>query len=154
MKIGLISDTHSYLDPAVFDHFDGVEHILHAGDIGPQSIILELEKLAPVTAVTGNTDSYLPYQETEVVRLAEQNLLLHHIVSPAALSESLERRIQREQAQVVVFGHTHKPFAETIGEILFFNPGYAGKPRFNQKRTVAIMQLAPTGITYQFIDMQ
>ncbi|HAV64105.1 MAG TPA: YfcE family phosphodiesterase, partial [Verrucomicrobiales bacterium] len=56
MRIGVISDTHGYLDPKIPALFQGVEHILHAGDIGYASIILELEQIAPVTAVLGNTD--------------------------------------------------------------------------------------------------
>jgi uncharacterized protein len=60
MKIGLISDTHNYLDPRVPEIFTGVEHILHAGDVGLSSLIVELEQIAPVTAVIGNTDEGLP----------------------------------------------------------------------------------------------
>ena len=56
MKLGIISDTHSFLDPRIAQIFDGVEHILHAGDVGPHSLLLELGAIAPVTAVLGNTD--------------------------------------------------------------------------------------------------
>jgi len=153
MKIGLLSDTHGFLDPQVFVFFAEVNHILHAGDIGPQSLILQLEQLAPVTAVTGNTDYYLPYQETEVVRLENHDLLLHHIVTPTSLTDFLDRKIQQVNPEVVIFGHTHKPFANRIGDILFFNPGYAGKQRFDLKRSVALMNLEPTGITYEFKEL-
>ena len=67
MKIGVISDTHGYLDPRVESLFQGVDHILHAGDIGYASIILELEFIAPVTAVNGNNDAELTFKETECV---------------------------------------------------------------------------------------
>ena len=60
MKIGVISDTHDFFDPRIPELFKDVEHIIHAGDIGSMAIISELEKIAPVTAITGNTDSMLP----------------------------------------------------------------------------------------------
>ncbi|HSH94149.1 MAG TPA: metallophosphoesterase family protein, partial [Roseimicrobium sp.] len=133
-KIGLISDTHGHLDTKVFDLFDGVDHILHGGDIGWASIILELEGIAPVTAVLGNNDDNPNFRETEVVEVANRKFLVHHIVDPKAPSEPLRRKMYHAQPQVVVFGHSHKPFSEMIDGTLFVNPGYAGKPRFNLKR--------------------
>ena len=69
MRIGVISDTHNYFDPAIPKIFEGVDHILHAGDVGLMTIIYELESIAPVTAVFGNTDTDLPIKETEVIEL-------------------------------------------------------------------------------------
>jgi len=140
MKIGVISDTHNYLDPRVFELFAEAEHILHAGDIGQPKILIELEQIAPVTAVSGNTDDVaFLYRLTEVIELAERKFLLHHIVHPHHLEESLKARVQRDDPDVVVFGHTHKPFVEVIGGILYLNPGYAGKSRVGMKRSVAIL---------------
>jgi len=139
MKIGVISDTHDHFDPKVRDLFEGVDHILHAGDIGMPWIILELEAIAPVTAVTGNTDVGLNFKDTELVRLAERKLLVHHIVDVRSPSAIVQRRLVRDNPDVVVFGHTHKPFSERIGNVLYFNPGYAGRPRFAMPRTVAIL---------------
>lgn len=139
MRIGVISDTHGFLDSRVPKIFDGVEHILHAGDIGYTSIILELENIAPVTAVLGNNDAGLNFNETEVVVLAGRKFLVHHIVSVHALHDVVRRRIEKEKPDVVVFGHTHQPHSETVGTTLYFNPGYAGKPRFNLERTVAVL---------------
>ena len=79
MKIGVISDTHNFLDPNP-KLFSGVEHILHGGDVGLPRIIMELEQIAPVTAVLGNTDSDTQLRETEVVELAGRKFLIHHIV--------------------------------------------------------------------------
>lgn len=141
MKIGLISDTHGYLDPRVPEIFEGVEHILHAGDIGYASIILELERIAPVTAVLGNNDFGMEYRETEVVEVGGTKFLVHHIVEPRRLEDSLKSRIKHATPQVVMFGHTHKPFNEVIDGIHFLNPGYAGKQRFKQERSVAILHL-------------
>ena len=82
MKIGVISDTHNFLDPKIAELFSGVGHILHAGDIGNTSIISELEEIAPVTAVYGNTDMGLPFEETEGIELGTRKFLIHHIVNP------------------------------------------------------------------------
>src|SRR5262249_15237426 len=154
LRIGVISDTHNFLDPKVPEHFSGVDHILHAGDIGQPRLILQLEQIAPVTAVLGNTDdSGLRYRLTEVAELDGRKFLIHHIVTPHALDEALERRLAREKPGVVVFGHTHKPLSETIGSTLFFNPGYAGKSRFGMPRSVAILECTEKGIRPEFIPL-
>src|SRR6266850_3225227 len=130
-RIGIISDTHNYLDLKVPKLFAGVDHILHAGDIGLPWIVMELESIAPVTAVSGNTDDPgLRYTETQLVELAGRKFLVHHIVNPRALADPLKLRLARARPDAVIFGHTHKPFNETISGTLYFNPGYAGNSRF------------------------
>ena len=154
MKIGVISDTHDFLDAKISKLFKGVDHILHAGDIGMPIILLELEQIAPVTAVGGNTDDPgLRFPDTRVTDLAGHKFLLHHIVNPRHLGDSIKARIDRERPNVVVFGHTHKPFHETIGETLFFNPGYAGKSRFGMERSVAILYCEKDGIRAEFLPL-
>jgi putative phosphoesterase len=153
-KLGVISDTHNYLDPKVLTIFEGVEHIFHGGDIGMPALILELENIAPVTAVMGNTDDPgLRFRQTEIVEVAQREFLLHHIVNPRDLDDSLRRRIAREKPHVVIFGHTHKPFCETIGGVLYFNPGYAGKSRFGMERTVAILHCDGQQIRPEYISL-
>jgi putative phosphoesterase len=146
MRIGVISDTHNHLDPKLPQLFAGVDHILHGGDVGLPWIILELESIAPVTAVLGNTDEGLHYKETEVIELGGRKFLVHHIVDVHRPAEPLRRRIAREKPDVVVFGHSHKPFNQAIGKTLYFNPGYAGKPRFGQPRSVAILHCDTKGL--------
>jgi putative phosphoesterase len=154
MKIGVISDTHNFLDPQVPKLFAGVEHILHGGDIGLPKILLELVEIAPVTAVMGNTDeARFNYWETKVIELAKRKFLLHHIVSPHSLSEGFQDHLARVGPDAVIFGHTHKPFCETIGGILFFNPGYAGKSRFGLARSVAILHCDEQGIRPEFVPL-
>ena len=143
MRIGVISDTHDLLDPQVLDLFAGVEHILHGGDVGLPWLVLKLEEIAPVTAVLGNTDVGTSLRETEVVQLDGRKFLLHHIVNPHAPDDHLAARIDREKPDVVIFGHTHKPFCETINGILYLNPGYAGRQRFNLPRSLAILETKP-----------
>ncbi|HSY74129.1 MAG TPA: metallophosphoesterase family protein [Dongiaceae bacterium] len=153
MKIGVISDTHGFLDPKVLGLFAGVGHILHAGDLGFASIVLELEEIAPVTAVLGNTDLGLPFRETEIVELAARKFLVHHIVNPIAPTDKLKARIMRERPDAIIFGHTHKRFCETIGGILFFNPGYSGKPKFGVERSVAIFHCDEKEIRTEFLPL-
>jgi putative phosphoesterase len=153
MKIGVISDTHNFLDPKIHELFAGVDHILHAGDIGNATIISELEGIAPVTAVYGNTDTGLPFKETEVIELDTRRFLIHHIVNPHAPDERVKERIARAQSQVVVFGHTHRTFCESIGGVLYFNPGSAGKPKFGLGRTVAILDCDAKEIRHEFINL-
>ena len=153
MKLGAISDTHGHFDPKLPKLFAGVDHILHGGDIGLPWLILELEQIAPVTAVLGNTDAGLEFKETEVAEFEGRKFLLHHIVDPRKPAEAIQRRINREGPDVIVFGHTHKPFCEPIGRTLFFNPGYAGKPRFNLARSVAILHCDSNSIRPEFLEL-
>jgi len=153
MKIGVISDTHGFLDPRIPGLFAGVGHILHAGDIGPDSIIGELETIAPVTAVLGNTDSSSTFQLTETVRLDGRKFLIHHIVDPYALKEDLRLRIARERPDGVVFGHTHKAFYRTMDGVRYLNPGYAGKPKHGTERSVAILHDDGNEIRPEFLPL-
>ena len=152
--IGVISDTHNYLDPRIPQLFAGVKHILHGGDIGLPAILLALEQIAPVTAVCGNTDDPgFHYPQTAVVELAGRKFLLQHIVNPHAPTDPLRARSARERVGVVVFGHTHKPFSEVIGGTRFFNPGYAGKPRFGLERSVAVLHCGEKGIRAEYLPL-
>jgi uncharacterized protein len=153
VKIGVLSDTHGFLNQKISKLFAGVAHILHAGDIGFASIISELEEIAPVTAVLGNNDAGLSFRETETVELARKKFLIHHIVYPHAPSDKVKSQIVREKSNAVIFGHTHKRFCETIGGILFFNPGYCGKPRFGAERSVAILHCDAQEIRAEFLPL-
>ena len=150
MKIGIISDTHDHLDPKIPELFEGVDHILHAGDIGLPWVILQLQSIAPVTAVLGNNDAGLGFKETELVQLDGRKFLVHHIVDVRSPAPPVQRRIIRDNPDVVVFGHTHKPFNERIGKTLFFNPGYAGRSRFAMPRSVAILHSDSGNVRAEF----
>lgn len=152
-KIGVISDTHNHFDAKIPELFKGVDHILHAGDIGLPWVILELEAIAPVTAVLGNNDAGLSFKETEVIVLAARKFLVHHIVDVHRPSDVLQRRVQRDHPDVIVFGHSHKPFNQQIGRTLYFNPGYAGKVRFAQPRSVAVLHCDEKEIRPEFHNL-
>ncbi len=155
MRIGLISDTHGQLRPAVFDRFQDVDHILHAGDIGTPDILVELEVLAPVTAVWGNTDGFAVrarVPETAEVVLAGRRIVVvhgHQFGSPTPA----ELRAAHPNADVVVYGHTHRPLLDRNGSPLVVNPGAAGPARFNLRPSVAILTLSDTGTDVEFFDL-
>lgn len=153
MKIGVISDTHDYLDPRVQALFAGVDHILHAGDVGSAWITFQLEQIAPVTAVIGNTDSAISLKENEVVELGRHKFMVQHIVNPQTPDDKLRRLIAKHRPDVLVFGHTHKAFDQTVNGTRFFNPGYSGKPKFNQPRSVAIFHSGESGLSAEFIPL-
>jgi putative phosphoesterase len=153
MTLGVISDTHGFLDPAVIALFAGVEHILHGGDIGSGEVVAALERIAPVTAVSGNTDSEPGWRETEVLALGGRKFLVHHIVDLNDPAAPIHARIERLRPDVVVFGHTHKALEDIRAGRLYVNPGYAGKPRFNQPRSVAKLHVGPAGLKVEFLAL-
>ena len=153
MKIGVISDTHDFLDPRVPDIFAGVDHILHAGDVCTAWILFQLEQIAPVTAALGNNDVTMSLKLTATIELAGRKFLIQHILTPQALDQQTARHILRQRPEVVVFGHTHKQFSETLGGMLFLNPGYAGRPKFGAARSVAILHCDKKGIRPEFVAL-
>lgn len=144
MRLGIISDTHGLLRPGVFDVFAKVDHILHAGDVGPPGILTELEAIAPVTAVYGNTDGWelrgrLP--QVAKVRLDGFDIVVTHgdqFGSPTP--EKLNAAFP--EAEIIVFGHTHRPLLTTVDVVVtVMNPGGAGPERFDLLPSVGIMEL-------------
>lgn len=142
MKIGLISDTHGQLRARVLEVFDGVNLILHAGDIGNLAIITELEALAPVHAVHGNTDdSEISARFAESVELQVEGIrvaMTHGHVLGAPTAPGLRRLFPG--ADVIVYGHTHMQRVDR-GKPLLINPGAAGPARFKLKPAVAVLEL-------------
>jgi putative phosphoesterase len=143
MKVGVISDTHGLLRREVFERFADVEHILHAGDVGPAELLTELEAIAPVTAVWGNTDGFeirARVPEVAEVTLGGVRIVVVHgmqVGSPTA--EKMAAAYP--DAGMVVFGHSHVPVIRTVGSVLAVNPGSAGPIRFREKPTLAIATL-------------
>jgi uncharacterized protein len=153
MKIGIISDTHNFLDPGIEGLFQGVQHILHAGDVGQPKIIFGLEQIAPVTAVLGNTDSDINLRVTEILELENRKFMVHHIVDVRNPSDTFRHRFDLAKPDVVIFGHTHKPFHERIGQTLFLNPGAAGRRGFNDSRSVAILHCDKKEMRVEFKNL-
>jgi uncharacterized protein len=136
MLIGVISDTHGLLRPEAVAALRGVEHILHAGDVGDFAILDALREIAPVTAIRGNVDLHdacaqLP--ATDVVELGDRLFYLVHSVkdldiNPAAAGISM-----------VVSGHSHKASVTVRDGVIYFNPGSAGPRRFSLPVTVGFI---------------
>jgi uncharacterized protein len=143
MRIGLISDTHGKLRPEVFTAFEGVDLILHAGDVGPADILVELATIAPVHAVVGNTDGFeLQSRVSEVVELdlgGHRVVMLHGHVLGSPTPERL--RMLHPDADVIVYGHTHRQRVDIVDGCLVVNPGAAGAARFRLRPAVAILTL-------------
>ena len=147
MKIGLISDTHGRLRPEVFEILDGVERVLHAGDIGPASLLAELEAIAPVTAVWGNTDGFelrsiLP--EVAELELAGERVVVvhgHQLGSPTPRA----LRSAHPDAGLILYGHTHRPLVDRTGTLVV-NPGSAGAARFGIPPSVGVLTLGASPV--------
>ena len=150
MRVGVISDTHGYMDPRALDQLQGLDHILHAGDIGDERIIAELECAAAVTKVRGNVDRDGPtslYPLEQIFELVGQRFFLTHELKPPKgdTDPALDRYLQLG-INVVVYGHSHIAYQQEWGNILFFNPGAAGKRRFKVLPSVGVLDLTTTSI--------
>ena len=148
--IGVISDTHGLLRPRAVRALQGVELIIHAGDIGGPEILTALEALAPVQAVRGNTDKgawarQLP--QTRVVQVGGVHLyVLHELyaldLEPAAAGLA-----------AVIFGHSHHPHQEQRDGVLYLNPGAAGPRRFTLPVTLALLTIIGHSLEVEFVKL-
>lgn len=142
MLIGLISDTHGLVRPAVHQALAGVELILHAGDVGDDLILDELETIAPVLAVFGNTDA--PDRPRLAAAIDRQlgGLSVHVSHGHEVGSPTPQRLVERYPAEVIVYGHTHRQLVTRIGSQLVVNPGAAGARRFKLMPSVGLLRIA------------
>ena len=147
MLVGVVSDTHGFYDPRVPPLLKGVEHILHAGDIGKGGIIERLTEIAPVTAVRGNNDREGPqseYPEVETLELGGCLIYLTHLVRVPKDGDKVGLDAYLDAtADVVVYGHSHFAFNEQRGGLTFFNPGAAGRRRFKVVPSIGLLELEP-----------
>ena len=145
MKVGIISDTHGKIHHRVFRYFNDVELILHAGDIGNDEIIPALEVMAPVKAITGNTDFHpltAKYKAKEIFELSGKKIYLtHRVIEFGKFVPSVMDDIQIHDPDIVIFGHTHEQYAGEVEKRLFFNPGGAGQKRAGKRLAVGILEI-------------
>jgi putative phosphoesterase len=142
MKIGILSDTHGLLRPEVAPALAGVERILHLGDVGSPSILKDLEKIAPVTAVRGNVDRTGPcgkLPETEVALVEGRYIYMLHDLSTLHLDPAAGK------FAAVLFGHSHVPNFYRRKGVLYFNPGSCGPRRFELPVTVGLLTIDEEG---------
>lgn len=155
MEIGIISDTHGLVRPGLLEALEGVNLILHGGDVGPVNILLELEAVAPIHAVSGNTDGFdirLRVPEVQDLELGGLSVAIMHghrlgSPEPATLSQ------QFPEADLVVFGHTHQPLLERIGSCWFVNPGSCGPRRFTLPVTMVRGRISEEGFSGRLIHL-
>ena len=143
MLIGVISDTHGLLRPQAAARLAGVDHIVHAGDIGRPEIVDRLARIAPVTAIRGNVDHggwAAAYPETRTVELGGRRLYLLHDLNALRLDPAAEG------VDAVVSGHSHQPRIATVGGVLYLNPGSAGPRRFSLPATLATLEISGDGM--------
>ena len=148
--IGVISDTHGLRRPEAVKALQGVERIIHAGDIGAPKVLAGLERLAPVHAVRGNVDrgdwaADLPH--TRVVEVGGVLLyVLHELftldLDPAAAGFA-----------AVIFGHSHSPHMERKDGVLYLNPGSAGPRRFTLPVSLAMLRVQGNGLISEFVEL-
>lgn len=144
IRIGVIADTHSLFDPAIARHFCGVDHIIHAGDIGKRSVIEQLEAIAPVTAVSGNIDGYEAsgFPTEAIITVNGFRIAIRHVVFEGGkLTKEGRAFLDRTQPDMCIFGHTHQARNEWLGDTLLFNPGSAGPKRFRLPRMVGRIRI-------------
>ena len=163
MKVGLLADTHMpgsirELWPQVYDAFEGVDHILHAGDLHTLEVVDELGKLAPTRVSRGNGDAGIIdtriedtwIMEWEGVRLA----MIHHFPTPgkkpeATIEAKIERLFDRARPDVIVYGHTHDEAIHVHRDVLLINPGSPTLPQNQSTRmgTIGMLDIAEGEVT-------
>lgn len=143
ISIGLISDTHGFLDPAALKHFQDVDEIWHAGDIGTTAVADNLENQTSFKAVYGNIDGSdlrIRYPEHLKFKCEGLNVWLTHIGGyPGRYNPQIITQIQKEKPDLFICGHSHilKVMPDKkLGNLLHINPGAAGKHGFHKVRTI------------------
>lgn len=138
MKIGVISDTHGLLRPEALAALSGVEHILHAGDVGGFAILERLRMIAPITAIRGNIDVWGACAELPATDFVEFDGKIFYLVHSV---KDLDINPVVAGVAVVVSGHSHRPSIEERNGILYLNPGSAGPRRFDLPVSVALIDV-------------
>ncbi|HEY2067314.1 MAG TPA: metallophosphoesterase family protein [Gemmatimonadaceae bacterium] len=137
MLIGLISDTHGLVRPQVHRALAGVELILHAGDVGGDEVLDELELIAPLQAVYGNTDTPGDPRLRDSIDRTFNGVTVHVSHGHEVGSPTPAKLLERYAAQVIVYGHTHRQLVTHANGRLVVNPGAAGARRFKLEPSVA-----------------
>jgi len=151
--LGLISDTHGLIRPGVHSALTGVELILHAGDVGGAAILDELRLIAPVRAVFGNTDPPDDPELSSELIVQVDGLRVHVSHGHEVGSPTPNKLAERYDADVVVYGHTHRPLVTRKDGVLFVNPGAAGPKRFNISPSVGRLTIVNGRAEVEIIDI-
>lgn len=145
--IGVISDTHGRLLPSVYEEFQQVDLIIHAGDIDSKEILEKLQALAPVMAVRGNMDFgdwTGNLRDSESIEIGEVVLHVSHILGNVPASAAVH---------VVIYGHTHRASIERQNGVLFVNPGSAGQRRYENPLSVVLLHISGKEVDARIIEL-
>jgi putative phosphoesterase len=150
-SIGVISDTHGRIPSGIPNAFEGVDLIIHAGDIGEQAVLDKLSKIAPVAAVRGNMDfgkwtRRLP--ETEVIEIGQIVLYVLHIAN------RLDADPIKSGFKAVISGHTHRPDVYEKNGVMFINPGSASYPKFGHPASAALILIKGDNLNVKHIRLK
>ena len=158
MKVGILSDTHGHIHTHIHTVFHHVDAIIHAGDIGNDDILLELETIAPVTAVRGNMDRFgRPSGFNEFVIASFDGItcfVTHDLGAPPTIKTHLQAVVTRYKPRIIIFGHTHKPYSRYVGDTLYFNPGSATSGRSAHNQTVGLLTIHNGTFTSSILPLQ
>lgn len=157
MKLGILSDTHGHLNTQIHSLFHDVDAIIHVGDIGNDDILIDLEAIAPVTAVRGNMDKVgRPAGLREFVVTSFDGVICfitHDLGAPPTIKRHFQPVIMRYHPQAIIFGHTHKPYSRYLGDVLYFNPGSATSGRSTHNQTVGLFTILDHIITPSIMSL-
>lgn len=158
LEVGVVSDTHGLVRREAVKALEGAEVILHAGDVGENEVLKELQLLAPVFAVRGNVDGgwarLLP--ERRLLELGGASVLLLHdraLVGPDPFEDGRKRKARDGGERVIVFGHSHQPLAESRGGVLWFNPGSCGPRRFSLPVSVGRLTIEDGRVRHRLVTL-
>ena len=149
--IGVISDTHGLLRPQAVEALQGVEMILHAGDVDRPEILEALRAIAPVAAVRGNVDRgewANQLRQTQVVEVDDVTIYMIHNL------EMLDLNPQAAQIDVVIYGHSHQPSTARSNGVLYLNPGSAGARRFDLPVSLALLRVQGKQVEAELVELQ
>jgi hypothetical protein len=152
MLVGVIADTHGYVDPRLDAAFAGVDAIVHAGDVGGTHVLDALRAFAPLYAVYGNND-----EAFETNGLNGLRLRLHEHFELAGARFHLVHQLPHAQpepdTQVVVYGHSHRTLIEKRDGRLYINPGAAGRTGFHRIQTVALLTIVGNSLDARIVEL-
>ncbi|MGH7616444.1 MAG: metallophosphoesterase family protein [Gemmatimonadaceae bacterium] len=151
--VGLISDTHGLVRPDVHTALAGVELILHAGDVGDDDILDELEAIAPVRAVRGNTDPPGNPRLPESIDVEIGGVRVHVSHGHEFGTPTPEKLLARYDADIIVYGHTHKALVVNVDGRWVVNPGAAGPRRFDLMPSVARLVISDRRADVTLVDL-
>lgn len=148
--LGIISDTHGLLRPEAVDRLRGVNHIIHAGDVGAPDILNRLVDIAPVTAVRGNTDGGHWAQELPITNVVELDSVSFYIIH---ILQDLDIDPVAAGFSAVISGHSHAPAKKQDNGVLYLNPGSIGPRRFHLPVSMVRLDIVDGCLEPEFIEI-